>query len=170
MTRRTNARLAGFTFLFYIAIALTEMGLSGRISGGKGTAERLANIAQHVPQMRLVIVLVMLTIFSALVLAVTLYGLTRDVDPDLALLALTCRVTEGVTNVVPTIAKLGLLSLATTVATATGPEAATASALGALLLSVQRIAVSRGSQARQCSRSGACRLGRVRKPVMRREA
>jgi Domain of unknown function (DUF4386) len=136
MTRRMNARLAGFTFLFYIAIAMTEMVLSGQITSGNGTAAKLANIAQHAPQMRLVIVLVMLTIFAALVLAVTLYGLTRDVDPDLAVLALMCRVTEGVTNIVPTIANLGLLSLAIATATTTGSEAATANALGALLLRV----------------------------------
>jgi hypothetical protein len=65
-----------------------------------------------------------------------LYALTRDVDPDLALLALTCRVTEGVTGIVPAIASLGLLSLATAAAGATGPEAATVSELGALLLRV----------------------------------
>lgn len=136
MTLRTNARLAGFTFLFYIAIAITEMVLSGQITSGNSTAAKLANIARHAPQMRLVIVLVMLTIFAALVLAVTLYGLTRDVDSDLAILALMCRVTEGVTNIVPTIAKLGLLSLAIAAATTTGSEAATANALGALLLRV----------------------------------
>jgi hypothetical protein len=135
MTRITNARLAGFTFLFYIAIALTEMVMSGRISSGEGTAAKLTNIAHHAPQMRLVIVLLMLTIFAALVLAVTLYGLTRDVDPDLAVLALASRVTEGVINVVPTIAKLGLLSLATAAATTTGADAA-ANALAALLLRV----------------------------------
>jgi hypothetical protein len=136
MTLRTNARLAGFMFLFYIAIAITEMVLSGQITSGNGTAAKLANIAQHAPQMRLVIVLVMLTIFAALILVVALYGLTRDVDPDLAVLALMCRVTEGVTNIVPTIANLGLLSLAIAAETTTGSEAATANALGALLLRV----------------------------------
>ncbi len=134
MTSRSNARLAGFTFLFYIAIALTEMVLSSRITSGPNTTARLANIAQPAPQMGLAIVLGMLTICCALVLAVTLYSLTRDVDPDLALLAMTCRVTEGVTGIVPAIASLGLLSLATAAVTATGPEAATINELAALLL------------------------------------
>jgi hypothetical protein len=136
MKGRTNARLAGFMFLFYIAIAITEMVLAGQVTSGKGTAAKLANIAQHAPQMRLVIVLLMLTMFAALTLAVALYGLTRDVDPDLAVLALMCRVIEGGITAVPMIAKLGLLSLATTAATAVGPEAVTANALAALLLRV----------------------------------
>ncbi|HMH96010.1 MAG TPA: DUF4386 domain-containing protein [Bradyrhizobium sp.] len=136
MTSRTSGRLAGFTFLFYIAIAITEMILSSRITSGPNTAAKLANIAQHLPQMRLVTVLVMLTIFCALVLAVTLYALTRDVDADLALMAMTCRITEGVTGIVPAIAKLGLLSLATTAVTAKGTEAATVNELAALLLRV----------------------------------
>ncbi len=136
MTSRTNARLAGFTFLFYIAIAITEMVLSSRITSGTSTAAKLTNIAQHTPQMGLAIVLGMLTILCALVLAVTLYSLTRDVDPDLALLAMTCRVTEGVTGIAPAIASLGLLSLATAAVTATGQEAATVNQLAALLLRV----------------------------------
>jgi hypothetical protein len=136
MTSRTNARLAGFTFLFYIAIGIAEMVLSSRITSGPNTAAKLANIAQHLPQMRLVTVFVMLMIFCALVLAVTLYALTRDTDADLALLAMTCRVAEGVTAIVPAIAKLGLLSLATAAVTTTGQEAATVNELAALLFRV----------------------------------
>jgi len=34
MARTTNARVARFTFLFYIATALTGMVLAGRASGG----------------------------------------------------------------------------------------------------------------------------------------
>jgi hypothetical protein len=136
MTSRTNARLAGFTFLFYIAIGIAEMVLSSRITSGPNTAAKLANIAQHLPQMRLATVFVMLTIFCALVLAVTLYALTRDTDADLALLAMTCRVAEGVTGIAPAIAKLGLLSLATAAVTTTGQEAATVNELAALLFRV----------------------------------
>ena len=40
-------------------------------------------------------VIYLLTAFSALVLAVTLYALTRAAGPALALLALTCRVAEA---------------------------------------------------------------------------
>jgi len=40
-------------------------------------------------------VLSMLTSFAALILGVTLYAITREVDPDLAMLALMCRVLEA---------------------------------------------------------------------------
>ncbi len=76
MTRRTNARIAGFTFLFYIVAGLSSMALAGR---------------PHATD-----VLSLLTSFSALVLGVTLYALTREQDADLALLALTCRVIEAI--------------------------------------------------------------------------
>ena len=51
MTRRTNARIAGFTFLFYIAVAMTGMILANRAIRGEGTAEKLASIAQHASDM-----------------------------------------------------------------------------------------------------------------------
>src|SRR2546428_7155557 len=74
MTLRTNARIAGFAFLFYIAAGISSLAMAGR---------------PHVTG-----VLTIFTSFSALVLGVTLYAITREVDPDLALLALTCRVIE----------------------------------------------------------------------------
>ena len=60
MTLRTNARIAGFTFLFYIAAGISSMALAGRA---------------HVTD-----VLSLLTSFCALVLGVTLYAITREVD------------------------------------------------------------------------------------------
>ena len=47
MTRSTNARLAGFTFLFYIAVAFPSMVLFKRATSGAGLAAQLAGIAQH---------------------------------------------------------------------------------------------------------------------------
>ena len=76
MTARTNSRVAGVTFLVYIAAGITSLALSGRT---------------HATD-----VLSLVTSFSALVLGVTLYAITRDQDPDLALLGLICRVVEGV--------------------------------------------------------------------------
>ena len=76
MTVTTNARLAGFTFLFYIAAGIGTMALARR----PHAAELLS----------------LLTSLSALVLGVTLYALTRAVDRDIALLALTCRVVEAI--------------------------------------------------------------------------
>jgi hypothetical protein len=132
MKRATNARIAGFTFLFYIAAGITSMVLFTRAAGGTGVAEKLAAIAQHATYVRFTVLLTLLQGFSALVLAVTLYAITRDEDPDLAMLGLTCRVAEGVTGIF--VARtLGLLWLATGVAPTSGDTAAT-HVLGAFLL------------------------------------
>lgn len=133
MTRTANARIAGFTFLFYIAAGITSLVLFGRAASGEGIAAKLAAIAQHVTYVRFTVLLGLFEAFSALVLAVTLYALTRDEDPDLALLAFTCRVTEGVMAGLSIASTLALLRLAT----ATGvdaPETGAAHALAAYLL------------------------------------
>jgi hypothetical protein len=83
-TRTTNpshliyARVAGFTFLFYIAAGMTSLALTD--------------------QSQVTDVLSLLTSLSALVLGVTLYMITRGQGPALALLALTCRVLEAVSG------------------------------------------------------------------------
>jgi hypothetical protein len=109
----TNARVAGFTFLFYIAVGITQMIVSQSIPGAEDTAAKLANIAQHAAQVRINMMLGVLTGFIALTLGVALYGITRDEDHELAMLALSCRIGEGLLIVIPTLATLGLLWLAT---------------------------------------------------------
>jgi hypothetical protein len=134
MTRQTNARIAGFTFLFYIAVAFPSMRLFKTATNGEGIAAKLATLAQHTTEMRLIVLLVILSAFSAIVLSVTLYAITRDVDRELAMLGFACRLGEGLIYVIP-LTTLGLLWLAT----ATGPDApdaAAARALGSYLLKV----------------------------------
>lgn len=135
MTRRTNARVAGFMFLFYIATAAPQGILFSRASRGEGIVAKLASIAQHASLVRWSAVLSMITFVDAVVLGVALYGLTRDEDHELAVLALACRVGEGVLNALP-IATMGLLWVATSAAGPSAPDAATANMLGALLLKV----------------------------------
>ena len=135
MTRKTNARLAGFTFLFYIATGVASMVLFGQATrGAEGTAATLASIAQHETTVRLTAVLTLLTFFDAVVLAVTLYALTRDQDSHLAMIALCCRVGEGVIGAVAAVRTLGLLAIATASTTATGSDAAAVLATGAVVL------------------------------------
>jgi hypothetical protein len=135
MTRRTNARLAGSMFLLYIATAFPQMVLFGRASGGEGIASRLASIAQHADVMRCVALLSVLTFFEAVLLAIGLYGLTRDEDPELSLLALGCRVGEGVLNALP-ITTLGLLWLATASLPSGATDPGAVNLAGALLLKI----------------------------------
>lgn len=133
MTRAANARIAGVTFLLYIAVAFPSMMLLNRATGGEGIAAQLAGLAQHATDVRLAVVLSLAGCVAALVLAVTLYAITREQDPDLALLALTCRVGEGVTGAASIPATLSLLGLATA-SGADAPDARAAQALGAFVL------------------------------------
>ncbi len=133
MTRTTNARIAGFAFLIYIAAGITSLVLFGRAASGEAIAVKLASIAQHTTDVRIAVLLGLLECFSALVLAVTLYALTREVDADLAMLALTCRVAEGVISGASIPETLRLLWLATATG-ANAPEPGAAHALGSYLL------------------------------------
>jgi hypothetical protein len=134
MTRNTSARIAGFTFLFYIAVAFPAMVLESKATSGEGMPAKLANIAQHTTEMRVTMLLNLLSVFSALVLAVTLYGITRDEDNELAMFGLVCRVGEGLLGGAP-LATPGLLWLATATGP-TAPDAAAANAIGAFLVKV----------------------------------
>jgi hypothetical protein len=133
MTRTTNARVAGFTFLFYIAASIASMVLFARATSGEGIAAQLAGIAQHATDVRITVVLALLQSLSALVLAVTLYAITREQDPDLAMLALSCRVAEGIGIGVGIPTTLGLLWIAT-VTGAGVTDIGAKHALGAFLL------------------------------------
>ena len=136
MTRTTNARIAGFTFLIYIAAGITSMVLFAGATRGDGVAAQLATIAQHDTDLRLTILLNLVMNLSALVLAVTLYAITREQDRDLALLAGTCRVAEGIAGM-DVSGTLGLLWLSTGSAAA-AVDASAGSALGAFLLKMQQ--------------------------------
>ena len=72
----TYARVAGFTFLFYIAAGMTSLSL--------GSESQIVDLLYFLQNL------------SALVLGATIYLLTREHGPALALLALTCRIMEAV--------------------------------------------------------------------------
>ena len=130
MTLKTNARLAGFIFLLYIATGITSMVVFRKAAGGaEGITATLASLAQHASFVRMNILLTLLQAAYALVLGVTLYALTREQDRDLAVMALCCRAGEGLIAAISPIRSLALLSIAT----AGAPDAA-AQALGGLLL------------------------------------
>ena len=132
MTRRTNARVAGVTFLLYIVVGMASMVLTARATAGAGTAAQLAGIAAHATQVRITILLDLLANMSALVLGVTLWAITRDQDPHLAMLALVCRVAEGIGGI-GTLQTQGLLWLASP-ARASAPDAAATQTPGAFFL------------------------------------
>jgi hypothetical protein len=135
MTPTTNARVAGFTYRFYEAIGICIELLMHQARGAGSGAAELASIGQYATNVRLSIVITLLECLSSLVLAVTLYGITRHVDQELAMLGLVCRVAEGVLGSVNNVpAYLGLLWLATAGAGNGIPDLATKNALLAFLL------------------------------------
>jgi hypothetical protein len=75
MTRTTAARVAGFTFLFYIVI-----GISSMAGAFRGPAAGVATYAQNA---------------SAMILALTLFVVTRVEQPILAALGMIFRLAEG---------------------------------------------------------------------------
>lgn len=135
MTRTTNARIAGFTYLFYAAIGICIELLMHRARNVDGdSAAKLVRIGEYATNVRLSILIVLLECFSALVLGVTLYGITRVQDHELAMLALVCRVAEAVLGTLNIPNYLGLLWLAKA-GVATGlPDIPTTNALGTFLL------------------------------------
>jgi hypothetical protein len=76
--RTPYARIAGLTFLFYIAVGITSLALSDQTPATD--------------------VLSLFMSFSALVLGVTLYAITREQSPILAMFAMICRVAEAVST------------------------------------------------------------------------
>lgn len=128
MTRTRSARIAGFTFLFYAAVGLCGDVLMHRALNAEGDAAKLARIAGHAMDVRIVILLRLLECVSALVLAVTLYGITRVQDHELAMLGLVCRAAEGVTL------SIGIPDYSRLLWLAKAPNVPAASALRAFLL------------------------------------
>ena len=134
-SRQFYARLAGFTFLFYMAVGSTLHLLMNQATNAEGTVAILAHIADHAANVRISVLLSLLESFSALLLAVALYGITRIYDHELAMLAMACRVSEGVIGAIFGVPlKLGLLWLATSGPGVGGPDVATAHTIGAYLL------------------------------------
>jgi hypothetical protein len=134
MTRVTSARVAGSAFLLYIALGVPAGTLIQKATSGDGVAQKLASVAQHASDVRAAIVLILFSSFCALVLGVTLYTITREVDSDLAMLAMTFRIGEGVIGGISVERSLGLLRLATG-ADGNAPDLLTSHALGTLFLS-----------------------------------
>src|SRR5438105_2637043 len=133
MTRATSARLTGFAYLGYMAVGLSNDFLMARATAGEGTSAKLAMMAQHATDVRIGILLKVCECLAAFVLAVSLYGLTRDEDHELAVLAMVCRVAEGIflASLIPV--DLGLLWLSTRAGNGGVPDVAAAGTLAAFL-------------------------------------
>ncbi len=134
MTRNTSARIAGVAYLLYIAVAFPSMVIFSRVTAGADVRAQLANVARHASDLRFLMLLDLVSVFCALTLAVTLYGITREEDNEVAMFGLVCRAGEGILGAI-LIATNGLIWLATA-SGQSAPDQATANTIGTLLLKI----------------------------------
>jgi hypothetical protein len=110
VTARTTARIAGAAFLVYIVAGLSSLALFGAASRGADMSARIAAVSSHVTEMRLSLLLNFVSAFCALLLAASLYSLTRTSDRELAMFGMLCRAGEGILGMFA-FSALGLLWL-----------------------------------------------------------
>lgn len=144
MTRERNARLAGFTFLFYIATGICGLVAFNLATRGSSVTERLASVGAHPLPITLSFVCLLSAIVCALILGVTLYRLTRNQDVDLARLAMSCRFIEAAINAVPAIALVALIYVATKSEGAI-PDESIRNVIAGLLLRAQDLCIPVGA-------------------------
>ena len=112
MTKGTEAKLAGYAYLAYIVFAMSAAVLSGKTTAGADTSQMLSTLRSTIAIAQVTVLLDLLQIVCAVVLAVTLYRLSRTVDATIALLAMAFRFGEGFAGFVPLLGKLELMKLA----------------------------------------------------------
>lgn len=112
MSSAISARVAGFTLLVYIAAGIASLVLTQAAGSGGDVESNLSSTAENVTLLRYAALLDLLCAFSALTLAVTLYALTSGHGATVAMLAMVCRVVEGVLVTASLSDNLGILWLA----------------------------------------------------------
>ena len=113
MTQRTEGKLAGYAYLAYIISAMSAAVLSGKATAGADTSHMLSTLRSTIGIAQVTVLFDLMQIVCAIVLAVTLYRLSRTVDATLALLAMAFRFGEGLAGFTPLLGKLELMKLAT---------------------------------------------------------
>lgn len=114
MTQRAEGKLAGYAYLAYIVFAMSAAILSRKTTTGADTSQILSTLRSTIALSQIAVLLDLLQIVCAVVLAVTLYRLSRTVDATLALLAMAFRFGEGMAGFVPLLSRLELMKLAST--------------------------------------------------------
>jgi Domain of unknown function (DUF4386) len=113
MTRAVVARVAGATFLLYIAVRVASSILFEGSTGSGVAASRLAAVAAHATDLRIATVLALANCVCALVMGVVLYFYTRSSHVELSTLVLICRTGEAVLNGAFALGIIALVFIAT---------------------------------------------------------
>jgi len=117
------AQIAGVTYIAYVSTSIADAIMYGRATAGGSVTARLASVALHGGLLELSIVLAVATVIYALLLAVSLYTITREVNAGIALFAMGCRFVEAMANAAPAAARLGILRIATSISSTAGDGA-----------------------------------------------
>lgn len=91
-----SARVAGLSFLVYIAAGIASLALTQAASAGDDVTAKLASMAANDGLLRYAALLDLLCAFCALTLGATLFALTSAHGSTVAMLAMVFRVVEGV--------------------------------------------------------------------------
>ncbi|MGA2904587.1 MAG: DUF4386 domain-containing protein [Candidatus Korobacteraceae bacterium] len=111
-SQRKAARLAGFTFLFAMAIVvLANYGINIRLIVPGNAAETARNIMAHETLFRINIACNLLYVVSLVVLLAALYMILKPVNRNLALVAALCRLLLALMWCVTALNTLGALRL-----------------------------------------------------------
>jgi hypothetical protein len=108
----TNARIAGISYLLYIAVAYPGIVLSRNVTKGDNVAAQLATLSLRASDVRLIVISSFLSAMCAFALAVSLYRITRDANEEIAAAGMICRATEGIVGALTIVPTLGLLDIA----------------------------------------------------------
>ena len=103
--QRVNWR--GYAYLAYIVFAMSAAILSRKTTAGADTSQMLSTLRSTIALAQITVLLDLLQIVCAVVLAVTLYRLSRKVDATLALLAMAFRFGEGLAGFVAALRQTG---------------------------------------------------------------
>ncbi|GAA0710328.1 DUF4386 domain-containing protein [Dokdonella soli] len=111
-SQRRTARVAGFTFLFAIAIViLANYGINFRLIVPGNAAETARNIMAHETLFRLNIACNLIYVVTVVVLLAALYVILKPVNQNLALVAAFCRLVFALMWGVTALNTLGALRL-----------------------------------------------------------
>ena len=111
-SQRKAARVAGFAFLFAMAIVvLANYGISFRLIVPGNAADTARNIMAHETLFRINIACNLIYVVTVVVLLAALYVILKPVDRNLALVAAFCRLVYALMWVVTALNMLGALRL-----------------------------------------------------------
>jgi hypothetical protein len=135
-TYKNAPKLIGAAFLFVLVVSLTAGALGGLTLLSGSVSENFVNVSNNLTQMRISILVELLTSVGIVVLAVLLYVVLNNQNKIIALVALGWWLAEAITLAVSKIGSFALIPLSLEYVKAGAPDAAYFQTLGTLFRGV----------------------------------